>query len=309
MRVRGLVAGATVAILWASQALAGGVTPVNMVSGPEDQQDPRGNGMYLLWRQNSTARPSRYNAYASDDGGATRFKLNRAGTRGFMGDVVQGGTEAIYQEIGNGSNIQLIDLATRDRSDPPPGINTTAWEWAPRLSSEFILFLRDKPRTDRTLLILHDRVAGTNETLLDVNMNRVSLYPYHVGSDYATWERFDGERWTAWIYDIAAGTKSAIPTVNRRAQYGPVVDELNRNAYWVRGTNGCGRSVRILRAPLSSLGSPVTMATMPDGIDVWTMSLEQDTVNARMDLLFTRMRCGLRQGDVYELQGVDDLVA
>jgi hypothetical protein len=61
-------------------------------------------------------------------------------------------------------------------------------------------------------------------------------------------------------------------------------------------------------APLASLDAPVVITTMPDGIDVWTMSLEQDAVDARLDLLFTRFRCGPYQGDLYELQGVDDLV-
>jgi hypothetical protein len=309
MRARVIVAGATTAILWVSTALAGAFTPVNVLSGPASEQDPHGNGTYLLWYQNSTAYPRRYNVYASDDAGATRFKLNRAGTRGYTGDVVQGGTEAIYQEVGNSSNIQLIDLATRIRSDPPAGINTAAWEWAPRLSNDYILFQRDKLGTRRRLLILHDRLAGSNLTLVDANMDRVWLYPYHVGTTYATWERLGADRWTAWIYEIATTERTSIPTANARAQYAPVVDEINGNAYWVRGGNNCGGNVRILRAPLSSLGSPEVITTLPAGIDAYTLSLEQDTANARMDLLFTRVRCAVHKSDIYEVQGVDDLVA
>jgi hypothetical protein len=309
MRARTLAAVAAAITLVSSTAQAGGFTPVPILAGPEDQTDPQGNGTFLLWSQNSQARPNRYNVYASMDGGDTRFRVNRPGTQTGTGDVNQEGSEAIYQEIDRGrSDLQMIDLVTSDRSDLPAGVNTRAVEWAPRLSDGYILFERDTPRTDRRLLILYDRVAQTKTILADVNRNRVWLYPYEVGSQYASWERFDGRRWTAWIRDIEAGTDTRIPTVNRRAQYGPVVDEVNGYAYWVRSAGGCGNNVRILKAPLTSLDAPTVIATMPDRVDVWTMSLEQDAANARLDLLFTRRRCGPSQGDLFEVQGVDDLM-
>ena len=281
---------------------------MEILGGPEDQQDPQGNATYLIWYQNSEARPRTYNMYASADGGATKFRLNRTRTTGFTGDLDQDGTEAIYQEIRRGqSNIQIIDLASRARSNPPAGINTRQWEWAPRLSDEFILFEREFPRTDRSRLILFDRNAQTNATLLDVH-TRIWIYPYDVGSQYASWEREDNTGWSAWIYDIVAETKTRIPTVNNQLQYAPVVDELHWNVYWVRsGRGNCGNNVRILRAPVSSLDTPTVVATMPDGVDVWTQSLEQNVADGRIDLLFTRYRCRNNQGDLYEVQGVDTL--
>lgn len=305
-----IVAGVLVVIVSASSAVALVLGPVKILAGPEDQQDPRGNGTYLLWDQNSEAKPGRYNVFASDDGGASSFRVNRRGTRGFTGDVRQDANEAIYQEVDEGrSDLQMIDLASRQRSDPPAGINTRNWEWSPRLSADYILFIRDVARTSRRLLILYDRGARTKTTLVDVPRKRVWLYAYHVGSAYVTWERADADGWSAWIYDIAGGTKTRIPTVGGRGQYGPVVDEINGNAYWVRsGAGDCGHNVRILEAPLTALDAPTVVATMPDGVDVWTMSLEEDSANARMDLLFTRFKCRSSQGDLYELQGVDDLL-
>jgi hypothetical protein len=304
-----IAAAAIITLLSASAALAGGLlSPAKILGGPGLQEDPAGNGTYLGWSENSQAHPGRYNAYSSDDRGQTKQRVNRAGTRGFFGDIDQDSAEAIYQEVSHGqSDIQMIDLATRVRTDPPSGINTSVWEWNPNSSDQYILFQRDINQTDRRQLILFDRVGQSSSTLLDVNL-RTWVYGYDVGASYATWETLANRHWNAWIYDIAGQTKLRIPTISSRPQWAPVVDEVHGNAYWVRGArNGCGQHVRVLEAPLSSLSTPTVVAELPAGVDAYTLSLEYDTANSRVDLLFERVTCRPFRADLYEFQGVDTL--
>jgi len=85
-----IAAAAIITLLSASAALAGGLlSPAKILGDPVLQEDPAGNGTYFGWSENSQAHPGRYNAYSSDDRGQTKQRVNRAGTRGFFGDMDQ----------------------------------------------------------------------------------------------------------------------------------------------------------------------------------------------------------------------------
>jgi hypothetical protein len=284
------------------------IVPVEILGGPRYQHLPYSNVAYLGWTQNTARNPGKFQPFVSDDGGATRTKLNEAGTTGFFGDIDTDSNEIIYQQVDAGaSDLYFIGAASLVRT-PADAINSNRWEWGAKLSDTHILFTRDLPAKDKRLLLLYDRVGGSTTLIQTYRWSRVDVWTGDVGSAYATWTTCNRSNCYAWWYDIAAVTKAKIPTLNDRPQYAPVIDEMHANAYWVRSGNACGVNVGIWKAPLASLGAPTKIADLDPAIDTdWRMSLEYDSVGGRIDLLFARYDCALEGSDLYELPGVDTI--
>ncbi len=307
MRTRTVaVAAATAMLIGAVPASAGPlIDPVEILGGPRYQYLPYSNVTYLGWTQNSARNPGRFHPVVSDDDGATWTRINEAGTTGFFGDIATDTNEVIYQQIDAGvSDLYFIDAATMIRT-PADALNTNRWEWGAKLSDAHILFTRDLPAKDKRLLLLYDRDLDMTTLIKAYRWSRVDVWTGDVGSAYATWTTCNRSNCYAWWYEIAAGTREKIPTLNDRPQYAPVIDEIHANAYWVRSGNACGVNVGIWKAPLTSLGTPTKIAALPSGIDTdWRMSLEYDSVGGRIDLLFARYDCAADGSDLYELRGV-----
>ena len=109
----------------------------------------------------------------------------------------------------------------------------------------------------------------------------------------------------AFVRDTVTDHTRRIPAPDGTERYAPVVDEGGEHVYVVRSGSACGAAVRIVRVPLSDLGAtPVTIATLPAGVDVgFQLSLEERP--SRLDLWFSRYRCGPQQGDIYRLRDVE----
>jgi hypothetical protein len=287
---------------------SGAVTgPHKILGGPEDQALPFVNGTYMVWTQDSEARPNRYNAFASLLDGSGRFKLNAKGTRGFTGGIDPGTDVAIYQQAdGQRSNLFTIDLVTRVRTKLPTPVNSSNWEWAPRISNAYILFQRDAQST--TTLWLYDRGGNTPTSLHSVNADRVFMYAGAVGEQFASWT-VCGQGCNAFVYDITTATKTKLPVPTGRHQYAPVVDEDHGNVYFVRSGDSCGANVGIWRRPVDLSGPAEEMVSFPDGIDTgWTLALDEDVANARLDAWFQYFRCAAGHGDIFEVRELDTLV-
>src|SRR3972149_6590711 len=96
---------------------------------------------FLAWQQNTRERPGHYDVFARPIGGGTAFRVNAAGTNGANGGIE--GDLLVYPEFGGGaSDLKFFDLASKDRSPPPRGINTREWEYWPSISGQWILFGR-----------------------------------------------------------------------------------------------------------------------------------------------------------------------
>src|SRR5688500_12321391 len=111
----------------AAQAVTG---PVKIIGGPEDQLHPSVDDTYLIWTQNSEARPNVDHAFGKILGEDGRFRLDATGTRGAAGGIDPDSGRAIYQQMTDTeSDLYWFDLAARDRMKvAAEGVNTDRWE-------------------------------------------------------------------------------------------------------------------------------------------------------------------------------------
>ncbi len=277
--------------------------PTRVIAGPEDQLLPSANVEYLIWAANSVGFPNRFQAYGRRRGTNDAFRLNAPGTRGYAGGIDPGQNRAVYQQIdGRSSDVYAINLATRARSKLPAPINSARWEWGPRVSNAFYLFARDAGTT--TTLFLYHRGPQTLEKLVSYDLTTFYAAPGAVGERYATWTVCGPSNCRAFVRDTRFDRTRRIPALDGKARYAPVVDEGEAQVYFVRSGQACGATVRIMRLPLADLGStPESIATLPPGVDVgFQLSLEVRP--DRLDVWFSRYRCGPEQGDVSRLRGV-----
>jgi hypothetical protein len=302
---RGAILTGLVLVLAAvTLAPAGAVSgPQRILAGPEDQLLASANDTYLIWTESSVAFPNRYHAYGKVRGTNGVFRLNPAGTRGYAGGIDPDQDRAIYQQIdGRASDIYTINLGTRRRTKLPAPLNTTRWEWGPRISNAFYFFARDASRA--TTLFLYDRASKTLEKLVSLDLMTYYVAPGSVGERYATWTVCGPRHCNAFIRDTDTDLTRRIPTPDGKSRYAPVVHEAEGQVYFVRSGPTCGSTVRIMRLALDDLAAPpVGLLTLPAGIDVdLQMSLEQ--VGAQVHLWFSRYRCAPQQGDIYRLRDV-----
>ena len=302
------VAVARAALALALVVLAGGpagavVGPQQIMAGPEDQFLPSANGTYLIWTANSEAFPNRYLAYGKVRGTSGRFRLNPSGTRGYAGGIDPGQNRAVYQQIdGRSSDLYTINLETRVRVKLPALVNSARWERSPRVSDAFYLFARDTAAT--TTVLLYDRAAKSIESLASFDIERYSVTPGAVGEQYATWTVCTVFNCNAFVRNTATDQTRKIPAPDGKARYAPVVHEGEAQVYFVRSGPRCGVAVRIMRVPLPDLGAtPVLLAALPDGIDAGLQQSVQE-LGTRVDLWFSRYRCGPEHGDIYRLRDV-----
>lgn len=308
---RGVVVSLVAAQLACFALIAGGVTgPVKVVGGPEDQLHPSVDDTYLIWTQNSEARPNVDHAYGKVLGQDERFRLDATGTRGAAGGIDPDSGRAIYQQMSDTtSDLFWFDLDTKDRTKvAAEGVNTTKWERDPRVSAAFIFFARDAGSA--TSLFLYDRAGDTLDKIVGYDITRFFVAPGAVGDRYATWTVCGPFTCASWWYDTqeADPRPRKLPTVDGRPQYAPVIDEGAGSVYFVRSGQACGASVGIWTRvwPLDPDVPAERLVALPSGIDTgWTMSLDHDAAHERVDLWFSRYRCASRQGDVFELRDVE----
>ena len=280
--------------------------PTVVLGGPEDQSTPSVNATFLIWTQNSTAHPGRDHAYGRTPVLATtgRFRMDATGSRGVAGGIDPDRERAIFQQItGPESDLYWFDLVARTRRKLPSPVTTGKWERDPRVSHTFVLFARDTP--DAVSLFLWRRGTQTLDRIASYGFATSSVFPGSVGDRYATWTRCTPVLCSVYVHDTDTDSTTTFPTRNGRSQYAPVLDEATGMLYFVRSGPECGSSVGIWRRALDLSGGGVRLAALPAGIDTgWTLSLDDDVANGRLDLWFSRFRCGSHQGDLAELRGV-----
>jgi hypothetical protein len=222
-------------------------------------------------------------------------KANRPNTHGFSGGFVD--DTLVYQESkGRQSSIQIFDPVLGTRTGPPAGVNTRHWEWHPTISGDWLLFGRGN-RGARTDSILLKNVSTGQTILLDRRPwgARRIAEPGQVAGNYAVWFRCT-PKCDVFLYDIALGTKTKIPSPAGKQQYDPSVTS-DGTVYFVRSNRGCGAAVRLVRVPL---GGPATVLTsLGAGRDSFhTFALEH---SQGVSLYFESVRCAGRGADVFRI--------
>ena len=304
-----VVAAVSLGLLMPSPA--GALVPPERVLGEPGVVEflPFANDTWLAFAQNTRTRPNRFNAYAEPLAGGTRRKLNDTRTEGFSGSFDPGTNTVIYQQMRGSSNLMFFDLDTLDRS-AVPDVNTRAWEWAPRVSSSYVLFNRDTFQNGRivTTLWLYNRNTATFQRIERFRDANVYTPTGSVGEEYATYTVCSLRTCRAFVYTIADQTTRRIPDVNDRPIYSPVVDEANGHLYFMRSGFGCGANAAVWRLPIDDLTATATkIADLGSGFDSYSgvASLAPSaSVIGSQDLYYDRVICRNAQSDVFALRDV-----
>jgi len=286
----------------AAPASAALISPVRLLSIPANQWEPAGNAAYYGYTSDTTAKPNHWDAIVYDRTSTATKKINAAKTAGYFGGFDPGTNIAIYQQQKRSvSDIYTYDLDTSTRTAAPAAINSSWWEWGPRISTSYITFLRDvyAHKKWHTRVYIYDRTTFALTKL--GNYPSGGTYNGFVGDQWATWT-VCGMTCTVYVYDaIAGGAPQAVPTVKGRPEYGPTIDETNGNLYYIRSGFGCGLKVNIWMVPIASLSTtPVKLATLPSGIDAGELSLAPNAVSGQ-DLLFARLKCKGNVSDIWDV--------
>ena len=285
------------------------IAPVPVLRLPASQSRAFRNATFLTFTSNSSSHPTHDDAFASKIGTGDQVQLNRDGTEGWSGGFDPGTDTALYQQITNGtdSDLYLYDLDTDSRT-ALTAVDTTAWEWSPRISHTYISFLRYTfdHGTRHTGVYLYDRVHDRTRWVAGYTGYRF-MDNGSVGGRYATWTVCGPHTCAAYVYDADRRILRKVPTVHRDPQYGPSVDEANGRLFFIRGGFGCGRHVTFYALPVRHLrAAPVAIAVLPTGVDTNdVVSLLHDGATGRTDLLFSRASCRAKgEADIFELPGV-----
>jgi len=288
----------------AGTAVAADVEPV-LDSEANEWQASASDG-YLLWSQNTVRRPRHYDAFAKPEG-EPKFRLNESGTFGWGTGV--DGTTAVYQQAKESrSDIKMYDLVTRERSNPPSGLNTDIWENSPTISGDFILFQRnnvnsvpDSREWQRVILFNTDTKRAR---VLDYeNGNSPWIDPQQVAGDFALWDRCGHGGCNVFRHEISAKETIRIPNPMDKWQYAGAVAS-DGTTYFVRSGKTCGKNVALVRWIEGGPERGRVILWLPDGRDSFSLFLLEN-MDGSHTLYFSRVSCRSGKGDIYRLDDAD----
>ncbi len=293
----------SVAVLAPTAAL-GVATPQPVLTGHLDQWLPFANTTWLAYTSNSDAHSKHFNAFVQPIAGGSAQRVNEAGTSGFPGGFDPTSGDLIYeQDTTRDWALYLYDPIAQTRHKVS-GVNSTEWEWDPRISTSFILFQRAYQRHGvwHDDILLYDRTTHHTRRLgtwLDSKTTRTG----NVGDRYATFFVGSKNGWASYVYDAQTNTRMKINGPQKYI-YTPVVDEANGTVYFAGSGAACGNA-NIWRLPISLTGPATKIVDLPKGIDIgYVASLGPDVVSG-VDLYFYRFDCSKNEGDVYMVQQAD----
>lgn len=257
------------------------------------ENEPAASGSYVAWAQNSAAHPKRLDVYAEPWGGH-KVKVNALHTSGENGGI-DGDTLVYQQYTPNGavSDIKFFNLVTHARTNPPAGVNTSAFEYWPSISPQWLLFGRTFS-SGKSKVILFDRATHESRTLASTSTSTPFLGPDQVNGDYAVWERYTGAACDVYRYTISSKTTMRIPNPNTKCQYASSVTS-DGTVYFMRSPSGfkCGSAV------LRAYPPTTTLVTLPKGMDVLdTYAISNE--NGSTTVFYDQGSCKTGNQDIFE---------
>ena len=249
---RALVAGAAIAALAATAPAAWAHLPQTPVK--TQRPDPRVrtavSADYFAWQQTTRRHPHTYNVLAqamvAGTPGGPVTRVNAPSTVAFTGGIA--GTRLVYQQVVNGrqSDIHYFNLLSHRHSNPPLGVNSTRWEYDPRITSGWLLFGRDAHQASH--IILWNLSTNTHTVLLTVPFNRHGTAfadTGQVNGDYATfWACTNRTHCSVYLYTISTATKVHITPPTGLEEYDSAVSSTG-TLYFARGGSSCGVGIQL----------------------------------------------------------------
>lgn len=282
-------------ILAASGSSAAG--PVAVKTSPRNEATPAAAGPYFAWARSRSGRPRVYDVFVEQQG-QRPLRINAPNTEGDLGGI--DGTRLVYQEVrGINSDIAFFDLASRRRSEPPPGVNTRRWEWRPVLSGDWLLYARGAPYSaSLQTVLLRNMLTGEERTLDSLRMRNAILLSGDVTGNFAVWMKcvVSPRSCNVFRYDIGARKTTRIPN-HGYFLYGPSVTSTG-TMYFGRSRRGCGSSVKLVRVTLDGKEQVLySFSRKHDLLVTSAVELSPGTVR----VYFDRLTCRRNRFDIYRI--------
>jgi hypothetical protein len=303
-RIALLALVASLGIVPAGLALVPGLTEEPDLNGPRNESQPaigRARGVdVLVWSLSRPGRRDQSDVYLRK-GANAKLKLNTKGL-GYSGDI--DAPWVVYQQaVGGASDIKLYRLDKRKRVALPPGLNTKQWEWRPRISGNWILFVRESSDASVKRIVLFNRRTRAQRVLDTVRRASYSLVSAQINGNWATWYKCtpvcDG-----FLYNIAARAKTKLPKPAGPGHvnvWAPAVTKTGV-VYAGQGPDDCGDAAQMVRYRRS--GDPATgtvLLTLPAGTD-FNGLYARTNGDGSVDIFYARVTCGSPETtDVYHV--------
>jgi hypothetical protein len=281
-----------------------GVVTEPVVTGKPDQFGPGAeDDTWIGWTQ--FAKPL-FTAHIRLQSAADHRKFRRRdGANSFFGGFDPSNDDVIFQDAkGTSSNLYLYHVATDGFGAPPDGINTDRWEWAPRISTAFILFGRNRFGAGSApwKVMLYDRVAGTFRVLDTVENQCGCIWPEAVNERYAAWTKCEA-RCHVFVYDTMTDTKTKVPNPSKQ-QYAAALSE-DGQVYFVRSGDTCNADPKIMRYTIAT-DTTETVYLYPNGTNLASGLDLVDGADLNDDLYFDKASCNdvNYRGNIYRIPDV-----
>jgi hypothetical protein len=282
-------------ILAASGASATG--PASVKTSPRNEATPAAAGPYFSWAKSRSGRPRVYDVFV-EQVGQRAVRVNAPNTWGYGGGI--DGTRLVYQQVRrNNSDIVFFDLASRGRSEAPPGVNSRRWEWQPHISGDWLLYGRGAPYSPALqLVLLRNLVTGEERTLDSLRMRNAILLPGDVSGTFAVWMKCvrSPRSCNVFRYDITARKTTRIPN-HGYYLYGPSVTTTG-TMYFGRSRRGCGSAAKLAKAGLD--GKTHVLYSFSRKHDLLMTSLVE-LPPSTVRVFFDRLTCRSSRSDIYRI--------
>lgn len=283
--------------------------PVPFITGAVSQRGPAASEDWFAWTE---APKGNYQVRVrAIDSSGRGHKLVGPGKNGF---AFTGGLDAagalIYQRgsfSGKGaSDLRVYDAVSGASHAPPPGVNTSKWEWSPSWSQDFLLFGRNtfKKPSSPWSVVLYDRTTNRQKVLAKVKYACRCIAPGNVTDAYATWTVCTA-RCNVFVYDIAAKNTFKVPNPQSRHLYDGSVTSAG-DVYYARSGDGCGANVSIMRWTIGDpSGDAVLVSDLPNRIEVSDRLSAFTKTDAHTDVYFARFDCRRGKADIYVVRDAE----
>jgi hypothetical protein len=248
---------------------------------------------WFAWTQNTAAHPRRNDAFLTM--GPAKVKLNTVGN-GYLGGI--GPPLVVYQQVYRGqSNLKIYNAGTETRTNPPDGVNTSAWEWEPSISGDWLLYGREDNETDTQWILLRS-LSSPTEIVLDEGFT--FRQAGQVSGNYAVWTRCD-VTCDVVRHDIGGDADVTLPEPSATTyQYAAAVASTGVT-YVARSGKYCGSNAKIVR--YFGTGDPAegtVIASLGSGRDMYS-GFVRENANGSIDLFYDRYSCSGSVGDIYRV--------